>query len=378
MPGPDRLSERLLLDALEAEARRPDRQSSGGPSALLIGVQACETVAAANALLGADRVCLLHLDRAAGGVGCGLGNAEAMLGGDGLPAGPFDVLGLNVEAARTYRVLREIVATAAGQLAPDGCLLVAGPRKGGAEAMASTMRTHFAAVEVVHYRKGHRVYRAALPLGPGSTQDAADQSDAASATPAAAALPVVSLELRGQTLQLVQDDRVFARGGLDPATRMLAEVFEVPPGAEVLDLGCGGGVLGILAALLDPTARCTLVDADPLAVAAARQGAERSRAAGVAIHLSNLLDDLPGQTFDAILMNPPFHRGRAQDVTLGERFLRTAAAALRPGGRVWVVCNRFLPYERTLRAALGNVREAAGDRAYKVLVAERGGSAPSR
>jgi 16S rRNA (guanine1207-N2)-methyltransferase len=367
----DGISEKLLLE-LRAQQLQG---SSRCPAVLLIGVQACATVAAANALAGPDTVRLLHLDRAAGGVACGLGNAESMLGDDDsaatLAPGSFGVIGLNVEAARSYRLLREIVAQAAALVTESGCLLVAGPKKGGAVVAAATLREHFASVELEAYRKGHRIYGASRPRALASASVNLDGQPAAFAL-AEQPAPVVTLVLRGQTLQLVQDARIFARGQLNPASRMLAEVFEVEPGTDLLDLGCGGGVLGILAALLAPTARCTLVDADPLAVSAARRGAALSGAENVSVHLSDVLADLPGQTFDTILINPPFHRGRAYDPALAERFLTEASAALRPGGRLWVVCNRFLPYERTLTRLLGAPREAAGDRSYKVLVAARG------
>ena len=331
-------------------------------------------MAAANALAGAASIQLLHLDRAAGGVACGLGNAESMLGDEGdsearpLVPRSFGIVGLNVEAARSYRLLREIVAQAAALVKPDGCVLVAGPKKGGAGVAAATLREQFEFVELETYRKGHRVYRASKLR---SSAGAAADSPPAVSAPDAVPLPITTLELRGQTLRLIQDHRIFARGQLDPATRMLAEVFEAPPGAMLLDLGCGGGVLGILAALLDPTARCILIDADPLAVVAARRGAALSGAANVSVHLSDVLAELPGQTFDTMVTNPPFHRGRVQDSALGERFLTEASAALRPGGQLWVVCNRFLPYERTLTQLLGAPREVAGDRSYKVLMVER-------
>lgn len=365
----DGISEALLLEALEIELA-----GTPGLSVLLIGVEACTTVAATNALVGPASVHLLHLDRAAGGVACGLGNAEWMLGDDAdagavpLRAGAYGVVGLNVEAARSYRLLREIVVKASALVTSGGCVLVAGPKKGGAEVAAATLREQFESVELEQYRKGRRVYRASRPrVSVVAGADSQSGTHAHGEQP----IPAAMLELRGQTLQLVQDERIFARGQLDPATRMLAEVFEVQPGADLLDLGCGGGVLGILSALLAPTARCTLVDADPLAVAAARRGAALSGAANVSVHLSDVLAELPGRTFDTIVMNPPFHRGRAHDPALAERFLTQASAALRPGGRLWVVCNRFLPYERTLAQLLGAPREAAGDRSYKVLVVAR-------
>jgi 16S rRNA (guanine1207-N2)-methyltransferase len=72
-----------------------------------------------------------------------------------------------------------------------------------------------------------------------------------------------------------------------------------------------------------------------------------------------------------VLMNPPFHRGRAHDVTVAERFASEASQALRPSGRMYVVCNRFLRYEPTLARLVGPAREVAGDARFKVLLAER-------
>ena len=77
-------------------------------------------------------------------------------------------------------------------------------------------------------------------------------------------------------------------------------------------------------------------------------------AANVSVYLSDVLAELRDQTFDTVVLNPPFHRGRAQDPGLAERFLTEASSALRPAGRLWVVCNRFLPYERTLAQLLGS------------------------
>lgn len=366
------LTDRLMLDALAAELASPSVDGQR-PGVLLIGVQTCAAVAEANRLAGADRTRLLHLDGAAGALGCGLGNAESLYDVDvsaAAPVGMFGVVGLNVEAARSYRVLRDVAAWAVARVAADGVLLLAGPRNGGAEVVAEAVRPLVGRLDLLTYRKGHRVYRAAPAPGlpriprdslPGSGERLSPGWEA----------EVSLIELRGHTLHLIQDVRIFARGELDPATRMLAETFVAPPGADLLDLGCGNGALGILAALLDPASHCTLVDADPLAVAAASRGAELSGAANVTVLLSNVLAALPAQMFDMAVMNPPFHRGRREDRSLGEQFMREAAAAVRPGGQLWVVCNRFLPYERLLRQLLGSVYEAAGDRSYKVLTGTR-------
>jgi 16S rRNA G1207 methylase RsmC len=382
------LAEVLILEVLREEAERRDLSS-----VLLIGMQACSTIQSANEMVGSERVTLLHLDRAAGAVACGLGNQERYLSlEDGETSHGDDpatnaVVAVNVEAAKSYRLLREVVGRTARHVEADGVVLVAGPRKGGAEVAARSLGELFESVELVTYRKGERIYRASRPRpsaepepdenaefvrteqepkrpGRPCSQDASQVSEDGGDR-------IETVVLRGHELRLRLDDRIFARGRLDPATRMLAEVFEVRPGAAVLDLGAGSGVLGIVAALLEPTVQVTLADSDPLAVEVSRQNAAANGALNVTAQLSDVLRDLPGQTFDIVVMNPPFHRGRRQDRSLAERFIAEASGALRPGGVVYLVCNRFLLYERTLEQAVGPVREVAGDRQFKVLFARR-------
>lgn len=386
----DPVAEALLLDALRQQST-PGQEPACQARALLIGIQAAGTVEAANAILGAEHVVLLHLDRATESVGLRLGNRELLLGDDPGMLGPFGLIAVNVEAAKSYRLLREIVGQTAAQVSADGVVLVAGPKKGGAEVAAKVLREHFETIDLLAYRKGERIYRAARPRAVGDTGPSSPSGGAPTelgAVPSAGASPRIpeapaiepaeTIELRGRTLRLYQEERIFARGHLDPATRMLAEAFEIRPGASVLDLGSGSGMLGILAALLEPSSRVVLVDSDPLAIDVSRRNAALNGVTNVTAYLSDVLADLPDQRFDLILMNPPFHRGRAHDAALAERFMIEAAGALLPGGRLYVVCNRFLRYEPTLERLVGPVREVTGDRQFKVLLTARGArSSPS-
>ena len=372
MPGRDALAEALILDALREEASR--RTLSG---ALLIGMQACSTVRAASELVGRDNLVLLHLDRAAGAVECGLATCELFLGEEIGGSEPFSVVAVNVEAAKSYRLLREVVEQTAAYVDADGVVLVAGPRKGGAEVAARALGEAFDSVSLVTYRKGHRIYRATGPRPRSDADRAARPGEPVASMSAGAetgtAASFETVALRGRELRLHRDDRIFARGRLDSATRMLAEVFTVPPNAAVLDLGSGNGVLGILAALLEPSSRVSLVDSDPLAIETSRQNADLNDAANATAYLSDVLRELPDETFDLILMNPPFHRGRVYDVSIAERFILEASRALQPGGAVYVVCNRFLRYEPVLDRLVGPVTEIAGDRQFKVLLARARG-----
>ena len=74
---------------------------------------------------------------------------------------------------------------------------------------------------------------------------------------------------------------------------------------------------------------------------------------------------------DAVVMNPPFHTGRAADPALGVAFIRAAAAMLTPSGTLWMVANRHLPYEPVLAAAFREVEEIGGDSRFRLTRAAR-------
>ena len=77
----------------------------------------------------------------------------------------------------------------------------------------------------------------------------------------------------------------------------------------------------------------------------------------VGYHWIDVARGVPAR-YDAVVCNPPFHLGRDPDPALGIAFIRAAAAALVPGGRLWLVANRRLPYEAALGAAFARLVDA--------------------
>ncbi|HYF66474.1 MAG TPA: class I SAM-dependent methyltransferase, partial [Herpetosiphonaceae bacterium] len=186
--------------------------------------------------------------------------------------------------------------------------------------------------------------------------------------PVAAATATISAG--GAQFTVAANAGVFADGGLDPATALLLDALEVPPGASVLDLGCGAGIIALAISRRDPSAALTLVDSNVVAVATARRNLEANGVAGRVL-ASDGVAALAGETFDLVASNPPFHVGRTRSEALARRFISEAHAVLRPGGALWLVANRFLRYEPHIEATFGNVVERAGDSRFKVLVATR-------
>jgi 16S rRNA (guanine1207-N2)-methyltransferase len=80
--------------------------------------------------------------------------------------------------------------------------------------------------------------------------------------------------------------------------------------------------------------------------------------------------------YDVIVSNPPFHaQGSMDRPDIGRAFIVAAAEALKPGGRLWMVANRHLPYESVLDARFGTVRIVTQSQGFKIIEAIKAGGA---
>ncbi|MBB93719.1 MAG: MFS transporter [Rhodobacteraceae bacterium] len=164
---------------------------------------------------------------------------------------------------------------------------------------------------------------------------------------------------------------VFSADGVDPASALLAGHLPGSLGRHVVDLGAGWGYLSARLLEDDGLRRLDLVEADARALDCARAVIADPRAA---FHWADARTWRPDTAADAVVMNPPFHTGRAADPALGQAFVQAAARMLSGSGKLYVVANRQLPYEATLAQAFAHTEEIGGDGRFKILRAER----PSR
>jgi 16S rRNA (guanine1207-N2)-methyltransferase len=235
------------------------------------------------------------------------------------------------------------LALATYALRPGGYLYIVGAKDRGVMTIAKRMQEHFGNVETLEIHKGQRVVRAQQP-----------------AIPLLNAIPTADDLLHA----------VFAQGKLDEGTRLLIESVDVHTDDDALDIGCGVGYLGLHIAQLAREGSVTMVDASLAAVAMAQRSVEQSGLAGsrtIRVVPSDGTQAVTSQRFDLVVTNPPFHSGGIQTTEIAERFIRGAAEVLRPGGRFYLVANRFLKYEPVIRECFEKVEEVGGDTRYKVL-----------
>lgn len=172
--------------------------------------------------------------------------------------------------------------------------------------------------------------------------------------------------MRDIDLQLETQAGVFAHRGLDPGTRLVIETMKVSPTARVLDLGCGYGAIGIVAAKLAVRGHAVLVDSDVRATRLAQRNVALNGLTNAEVVLGDGTHDLPrGSRFDVVVSNPPTHSGRdvLDDMVAG------AYEVLKPRGRLYMVVNRLLSLRNEIGRIFGNVEIAARSKGFIVVVA---------
>lgn len=161
---------------------------------------------------------------------------------------------------------------------------------------------------------------------------------------------------------------VFSADRIDHGSALLAAAL--PPGLKgrVADLGAGWGWLSAAVLTHPGVTELHLVEADHAALDCARANIDDPRAR---FHWADATGFRPDRRFDIVVMNPPFHTGRAAEPALGAAFIAAAARMLTPSGRLFMVANRHLPYEAILTRQFRDVAEIGGDGGFKLLSAAR-------
>jgi 16S rRNA (guanine1207-N2)-methyltransferase len=119
---------------------------------------------------------------------------------------------------------------------------------------------------------------------------------------------VHAVKVRGMELMLASDRGVFSHGELDWGTRVLIENADIPSGATLLDLGCGGGAIAAALATLRPDATIWAVDVNERALEVTRRTLELNRLSNVQVATP---DAVPSDLrFDGIWSNPPIRIGK--------------------------------------------------------------------
>lgn len=174
--------------------------------------------------------------------------------------------------------------------------------------------------------------------------------------------------LEGTPFSLSNDVNLFSRQHLDIGTRELLKLIPSNPGlGHIVDLGCGNGALGIMAAYRNPQAHVSFIDESYLAVRCADNNMRNTGLqnaytceAGHGLSESQVSADL-------ILLNPPFHQQTSLVSHLSHNLFQQARQHLSPSGELWVVGNRHLNYHVSLRKIFPSVKQVSASAKFVVF-----------
>lgn len=158
--------------------------------------------------------------------------------------------------------------------------------------------------------------------------------------------------INGVSLTFETTPELFSPGAIDAGTRAMLSVAEFREDDKVLDLGCGYGVVGILAAKLIGAERVTMSDSSTKAVEYAAKNAALNGVGGVRTILSGGFQNIDDKDYSLILSNPPYH----EDFSIPKAFIEKGFNRLRVGGRMMMVTKRETWYKNKLTAIFGGVR----------------------
>lgn len=181
---------------------------------------------------------------------------------------------------------------------------------------------------------------------------------------------LVRTNLCGRNFEFLTASSVFSKRRVDLGTRLLIESMLLPPEGCLLDIGCGYGAVGIVAAVLNPKVRVIMTDVNMRAIRLAKQNIESNRASNAEVRYGHFYEPVDGYAFNCILSNPPVSAG----METVKAIVRGAPNVLVDKGTFQMVIRskigaKALPamFEETF----GNVKVVARGSGFRVLLGQR-------
>ena len=258
---------------------------------------------------------------------------------------------------RQKALLDMLLACTPALLAADGSVWLSGENKAGVKSADKLLKRYFGKVRKLDSARHCTLYQASQPL---QQQPFAAQSFRKE----------WPLNYQGSIFRICSYPGVFAHGRLDQGTALLLDTMTgMDIDGDVLDFACGAGVIGACIAGTNEHASVSFLDNSALALQACEETLDTNKLSGTVLASDGLTEVTT--SYDLIISNPPIHAGIKTDTHLSIRLLDNVREHIRPAGRLIMVANKHLPYERWLERKFRRVSELSSNDHFKIISAQR-------
>ncbi len=177
---------------------------------------------------------------------------------------------------------------------------------------------------------------------------------------------MISTKIKDVDMVFETAPSIFSPNSIDNGTLAMLSVIDFLPCDKVLDLGCGYGIVGILAGKLIGEENVIMCDVSEQAIEYAAMNLRINNVPNIKIRLSDGYKNVEEKDFTLILTNPPYHA----DFSVPKHFIEGGFKKLVMGGKMIMVTKRLDWYKNKLTSVFGGVKvhEING---YYVFVAEK-------
>jgi len=182
----------------------------------------------------------------------------------------------------------------------------------------------------------------------------------------------LAVKIEGFPLPFTNHANVFSREKLDVGTRFFLDHLPVGDFRDVLDLGCGNGLVGVAAKRKNPDAKLVFTDESRMAIESAEANFRAYYPdAPAEFHWTNAFETGAAASVDLVLCNPPFHQGTTVGDFVAREMFRDAYRVLRSGGLLRAIGNSHLGYPAVLGRLFGSSEVVAKNAKFTIVDARK-------
>ncbi|ABO35358.1 16S rRNA m(2)G 1207 methyltransferase [Methanococcus maripaludis C5] len=176
----------------------------------------------------------------------------------------------------------------------------------------------------------------------------------------------VSGILRGKKFSFKTDSGVFSPKKIDKGTIILVEELELLKSDNVLDVGCGYGVIGI--SIADEVNSVTMTDVNNRSVSLTRKNVKLNGKSekNIEVFQGDLYEKVKNKKYSVIISNPPIKAGKE----LIHKIISKGHELLNENGSIWVVIQTkhgAKSLTKYMEEIYGNVETVTISGGYRVL-----------